>query len=314
MKNYIYSILLLLLAFSTIGTSQQLALQSQFMVNKFTINPAFAGTQKGIPIHLGVRRQWSAIKEAPAQQYLSANMALGGGLGAGVNVYNEVAGPTRRTGLSLTGAYQFSLAKNGENNHQISLGLSGQLNQHVLDKKKLETYLPDDPTIAAAYNNQLLPDVSFGAYYHNANKYYLALSVMNLLQTKTDIFNLSNYVRNNYVRNYYLMAGYNIEISDDITIQPNVLVQGIEALPMQFDINTRLLYKQQYWFGASYRHQDAIVGMFGMNYAGMEFSYSYDMTISNIKTYSNGSHELHIIYRIVQQNGLKSNRKGNKYF
>ena len=312
MKN-IYIIIVLAL-FSQVGIGQQMALQSQYMVNKFTINPAFAGTQKGIPIHLGVRRQWSAIKEAPATQYLSANLALGGGLGAGATLYNEVAGPTRRTGLGLSGAYQFSLAKSGDNNHQLSLGLSGILSQHVLDKKKLETYLPDDPTIIAAYENQLLPDVNFGAYYHNSDKYFLALSVMNLIQTKTDVYNITNKVKNNFVRNYYLMAAYNVEVNKDFIIQPNVMVQAIEALPMQVDINTRLLLQGKYWVGLSYRLQDAIVGMFGMNYNSFEFSYSYDMTMSNIKTYSNGSHEIHLIYRMAKQNGLKSRKGGNNFF
>ncbi len=313
MKNR-YIIILILTFISLVGMGQQMALQSQYMVNKFTINPAFAGTQKGIPIHLGVRRQWSAIKEAPVTQYLSANLALGGGLGAGATLYNEVSGPTRRTGLGLSAAYQFSLAKSGDNDHQLSLGLSGILSQHVLDKKKLETYLPDDPTIIAAYDNQLLPDVNFGAYYHNSDKYFLALSVMNLIQTKTDINNITNKVKNNFVRNYYLMAAYNVEVNKDFIVQPNVMVQAIEALPMQVDINTRLLLQGKYWVGLSYRLQDAIVGMFGMKFNSLEFSYSYDMTMSNIKTYSNGSHEIHLIYRLEKQNGLKSRKSGNNFF
>jgi type IX secretion system PorP/SprF family membrane protein len=307
-------ILLFLLGLSSLAMGQQLALQSQYMMNKFTINPAFAGTQKGIPIHIGVRRQWSAIKEAPATQYLSSNFNLGGGLGAGITLYNEASGPTRRTGLGLAGAYQFTLFKSGENHHQLSLGASGILSQHALDKKKLETYLPDDPTIIAAYENQLLPDATFGAYYHNADKYFLALSISNLIQTKTDIYNIANDVKNNFVRNYYLMAGYNIDVSDILTIQPSFLVQAIEALPMQFDINTRLIYENKYWVGASYRHQDAIVAMFGLNYSRIEFGYSYDVTISNIKTYSNGSHELHLTYRIAPRNGIKGGKRGNRFF
>lgn len=299
---------------ANIAIGQQMALQSQYMLNKFTINPAFAGTQKGIPIHIGVRRQWSAIKEAPATQYLSSNFNLGGGLGAGVTLYNEASGPTRRTGLGLAGAYQFTLFKSGENHHQLSLGASGILSQHALDKKKLETYLPDDPTIIAAYENQLLPDATFGAYYHNSDKYFVALSISNLIQTKTDIYNIANDVKNNFVRNYYLMAGYNIDVSDIVTIQPTAMLRAIEALPMQFDINTRLIYENKYWIGASYRHQDAIVGMFGLSYSGIELGYSYDVTISNIKTYSNGSHELHLTYRIAPRNGVKGGRRGKRYF
>ena len=110
------------------------------------------------------------------------------------------------------------------------------------------------------------------------------------------------------------MAGYNIDVSDIVTIQPTTMLRAIEALPMQFDINTRLIYENKYWIGASYRHQDAIVGMFGLSYSGIELGYSYDVTISNIKTYSNGSHELHLTYRIATRNGVKGGRRGKRYF
>lgn len=311
MKGIILIVIFLCFVFVVKG--QQLALQSQYMFDKFTINPAFAGTQKGIPIHLGVRRQWSAIREAPATQYLSSNFSLGSGLGAGAVLYNEAAGPTRRTGLALSGAYQFTLFKSGENHHQLSLGASAILSQHALDKKKLETYLPDDPTIIAAYNNQLLPDATFGVYYHNSDKYFAALSITNLIQTKTDILNIANDVRNNFVRNYYLMAGINIE-AGTLLIQPTALIQMIEATPIQFDIGSRFIYEDKYWIGASYRHQDAIVAMFGLNYSGVEFGYSYDITISNIKAYSNGSHELHLTYRLMPRNGVKSGKRGERFF
>ncbi len=312
MKTLYIILLILICSFAVKG--QQMALQSQYMFDKFTLNPAFAGTQKGVPIHIGMRRQWSAITEAPATQYLSSNFNLGGGLGAGVTFFNEATGPTRRTGLGLSGAYQFTLFKSGENHHQLSLGASALLSQHVLDKKKLETYLPDDPTIIAAYENQLLPDATFGVYYHNEDKYFAALSIANLIQTKTDILNIANNVQNNFVRNYYLMAGINIDASSSFTIQPTVLVQAIEATAIQFDISSRFIYENKYWVGASYRHQDAIVGMFGLNYSGIEFGYSYDVTISNIRAYSNGSHELHLTYRISPKNGVKSSKRGVRYF
>lgn len=308
----IYILLVILVGSLTIK-GQQMALQSQYMFDKFTLNPAFAGTQKGIPIHIGIRRQWSAIKEAPVTQYLSSNFNLGGGLGAGVTLYNEASGPTRRTGLGLAGAYQFTLFKSGENHHQLSLGASALLSQHVLDKDKLETYLPDDPTIIGAYNNQLLPDATFGAYYHNSDKYFVALSIANLIQTKTDILNIANNVQNNFVRNYYLMAGINIDASYIFTVQPTVLVQAIEATAIQFDVGSRFIYDNQYWIGASYRHQDAIVAMFGLNYLGVEFGYSYDATISDIRSFSNGSHEIHLTYRIEPKNGVKG-RRGERYF
>lgn len=278
--------------------AQQLPLQSQYMVNKFYLNPAFAGMQEGLPIHLGVRRQWFGIKEAPVTQYVSTNTSIADGFGIGANIYNEATGPTRRTGVSLGAAYQLPLGGFGVVERRLSFGLSFMLNQHALDKTKLETYLPDDPTIQAAYSNQLLPDASFGVVYDHEEKFFGSISIVNLLQTRSDILNIPNEVRNNFVRNYYLMGGAIIPAGDDFQIRPSFLVRSIETLTTQVDVNVRAIYQDMYWFGLSYRLQDAIVAMAGVNFENFGFGYSYDYTTSLVGTFSSGSHEIRITYRM----------------
>jgi len=50
--------------------------------------------------------------------------------------------------------------------------------------------------------------------------------------------------------------------------------------------------------GFSYRLNDAVVPMFGIEMNQFVFGYAYDITLSDIKTYSQGSHELIFIYKI----------------
>lgn len=292
---YIYILLILL---TTTSYSQQLSLQSQFMIDKFVVNPAFAGTQNGIPINLGVRRQWAGIQEAPVTQYISANLSLDDAIGAGIIIFNEASGPTRRTGIAVSGAYQLILSRYGQNYHELSFGGSAIISQHVLDKSKLETFLPDDPTILQAYGSQTLPDANLGVYYHNSDKYFASLSVVNLLQTRADIYNITNKQKNNFVRNYYLMGGGTMVVGNGLKIQPTFLLQSIETLNTQIDLNVRAIFNDKMWFGASYRTQDAFVGMFGMNLSSFSFSYSYDFTLSTIKEYSSGTHEVKLGYLI----------------
>jgi type IX secretion system PorP/SprF family membrane protein len=306
----IYIYILFILSTATMY-SQQLSLQSQFMIDKFVINPAFAGTQNGIPINLGVRRQWAGIQEAPVTQYISANLSLGDGIGIGGVIFNEASGPTRRTGISLSGAYQIVLSRYGQNYHELSFGASAIISQHVLDKNKLETFLPDDPTILQAYGSQTLPDANFGVYYHNSDKYFASLSVVNLLQTRVDIYNITNKQKNNFVRNYYLMGGATMEVGNGLKIQPTLLFQSIETLNTQIDVNLRAIFNDKFWLGASYRMQDAFVGMFGINMSSFAFSYSYDFTTSTIKEFSSGSHEVKLGYLIPPSfsNGKSGNKK-----
>jgi len=304
MKKLLY----ILILFCSSVPAQQMALHSQFMLNDYALNPAISGTKGYTPLTLSVRRQWMGIKEAPVTQFISGHGYLGYNIGMGAMLFNEASGPTRRTGVAVSGAYHILLKSNDREQHTISLGLSGMLTQHYLDKEKLITYLPDDPTIIAAYNNQMVPDVNFGAYYHNENKYYFGISAFNLIQTKKDLYNIPNDIKNNFVRNYYIIGGGDLNLNDKVTLHPSMVVQGIEALPIQIDFNVRGIYLDKFWLGGSYRHQDAVVAMVGYKYYEFSIGYAYDITLSNIRQFSSGSHEivLTLLLNKVGQNLYKT--------
>ena len=78
---------------------------------------------------------------------------------------------------------------------------------------------------------------------------------------------------------------------------PSVLLKTLSGRSVQGDANLTFIYDDALWFGASYRHGDALVGM--LQYAIVDWcsiGYSYDYTLSNLKTVNSGSHE--IILRI----------------
>jgi hypothetical protein len=55
--------------------------------------------------------------------------------------------------------------------------------------------------------------------------------------------------------------------------------------------------KDKYWGGLSYRHQDAVVILAGIELLnGLKLGYSYDITLSKLIKYSSGSHEVMIGY------------------
>lgn len=290
MKNIILSLVTLL----TISTeAQQLTLHTQYMFNDFALNPGVAGTNFYTPLNMSVRRQWVGIKEAPVTQFISVHNYLGYNIGLGMQLYNEATGPTRRTGFSFSGAYHLIIKNTDKTDqHTLSFGMSGAINQLTLDKTKLIPHIANDPTVDNAYASQVVPDINFGLYYHNLDYYYLGFSVFNIIQTKADISNIPNGLQNTHVRHYYLMGGTTIQLDKPWLLLPSFLVQGIEATVTQIDIGTRLMYNKKYWLGASYRHKDAIIPMIGINLHESRFGYSYDITLSKIRNYSSGTHEL----------------------
>lgn len=316
MRNLIYiCTFLCCLVNSNQAKAQQIGLFSQYVFNDYLVNPAIVGTKNFIPIHASIRRQWVGITEAPVSQQISTHAYTGQNFGIGGAIFNEATGPTRRTGVNFSTAYHLVLKQQSRKDQlTLSFGLQGSLTQHILDKTQLTTFVPDDPTIAASYNYQLIPDVGFGLYLRQSNKYYVGLSALNLVQTKKDLYNLTNNVKNRLVRNYFLMGGMNFDFKTHsrkiISLQPSLLFRMIEAMPMQFDINVKATYNKTYWLGVGYRHNDAVVAMMGVRVYQMLVGYSYDFTLSDLKSYSFGTHEIALTFVLNEGFNGRKKKKG----
>jgi type IX secretion system PorP/SprF family membrane protein len=292
--------------------AQQVTQWSQFYYNDFYLNPAVAGVKDYTHVHIGVRRQWLGIKEAPIAQVLQAHGYVGYNVGIGGGIINEVAGPTRRTGMNLSFAYHIRLSKKAfkkDNTKTLSIGLSAVFNQHALDNEKLTTYTPNDITIQRGYNNQILPDANAGIYFSNGNKYYLGLSVFNLVQSKADLYDNITKVNNSLKRHYFFTAGYNWRVNNNFYMQPAVVFQMIEATPFQFDLNYRFVFQDKYSFGVGYRHLDAISGHAAYQWNFLRIGYSYDYCISDITTFTSGSHEVSLGFLFYGQGNQFGKKK-----
>ena len=93
-------------------------------------------------------------------------------------------------------------------------------------------------------------------------------------------------------------------------MEPSALIKYVSPSQLQMDISTRVFYDEMIWMGITYRTKDAFVLLAGYDYKDMlRFGYSYDITTSNLKNYSAGSHEIVIGYRF---NKKEKEEEGNK--
>lgn len=292
---------------------QQISLNSQYMFNEASLNAGAVGSKEYTQIHLNGRRQWTGFEGSPTTQTLSANGYLGNNLGMGGMIYNDVTGPSRRTGFSISGAYRMRLSQ--DNNHYLGMGLGVSLTQHFIDVNRLTTFLPNDPAIQNAYNNQLVPDVNVGFYYTYMDKGFAGISAVNLIQSNRDLFDFNRTFVNPMVRNYYLYGGYKFDLIKKWSLTPTIMFRMIDPLAYQLDVSTIATYNKMFWFGASYRMKDAVCALAGMQFGVFKVGYSYDYTLSDIGDYSNGSHEIFLELQIFPNKGtnkdvpwLKRNR------
>jgi type IX secretion system PorP/SprF family membrane protein len=266
------------------------------MFNETSFNPGAVGSKEYISIHLNGRFQWAGFEGAPATQMLNIHGNVGKNIGVGGSIFNDVTGPSRRTGFNIMGAYNLRLSKNNE--HHLGMGLGVSLTQHVLDRDKLKTFLPDDPAIAENLNNRLVPDVNLGFYYTYLDKGFAGFSIRNIVQAKRDLFNFDEKVINPMVRNYYFYGGYNFALPKNWTLKPVAMVRMIDALAVSFDISLIASWNNTVWFGTSYRYQDAVAIMAGAQFSIFKFGYSYDVTLSDVRNYSGGTHEVFLELQI----------------
>ena len=289
-------IVLVFVGFTGIVSAQQISLNSQYLFNEMMVNPGATGIKDYVPIQLNYRKQWGNFPGSPTTQFLTANGAVAQNFGIGGALFNDVAGPSRRTGMNFNTAYHLQL--DPSRSHILSMGLGVSLTQHLIDVNKLTTYLPDDPAVERGYNNQMVPDANFGVFYHYKNKGYAGLSAYNLVQMNRDLYNFETAVQNTLVRTYYFLGGYNFTLSEKFDLKTSTLVQGIETTTIQFDVTAIAEFKKVVWLGGSYRHTDVVVAMAGGQVGPLKFGYAYDYTLSDIGNYSNGSHEVFIELQI----------------
>ena len=278
--------LFVLISLNSMG--QQMPHFSQYMFNDFFLNPAIAGTKEKTEVKLTLRNQWSNFEESPKTQTFGFNTNYFDNMGLGAIILNDKTGPLNQTGLEIAYAYHLQL----DDNSKLSLGLSAKAVQYVLNVSKLELEDPNDNTIlfGNSEDKSMVPDASFGAYYYS-DKLFAGISIPQLFQTSIRYDGSAGRI-NKEVRHYYLYGGYSFAINEDFEVQPSLLIKTILKAPTQLDFNVKATYKNLFWLGTSYRHKESSIVMLGLKWEKISIGYAYDYSITNIRKYSSGSHEI----------------------
>ena len=293
------------------GYGQQLPVYSQYMMNKFLINPAVAGSEGYSAFNLTSRKQWLGIKDAPltfaasAQTRLPKGKSRGGRkqgrsygnssrisrVGLGGYIFNDRHGLVSRSGLQLTYAYHIPFDKS-----QLSFGLSGTFWQFRLDRASARLFNPDDELFNSMDNALYIPDANLGIYYSD-ERFFAGLSAAQLFQS-TFKFGGKGYDEYKLHRHFYLMGGYNFMVSDKIAVEPTMLFKTTNQWNIQMDLTANVYFIENYWAGLSYRTPATLVLMGGVRVDRFYFGYAFDFSFNSIMYHSYGSHEILIAMKL----------------
>jgi type IX secretion system PorP/SprF family membrane protein len=275
--------------------SQQLPHFTQFMFNDYVLNPAVAGTKDYYQVRSNSRFQWAGIVDAPQTISLSLNgphstrpMGFGGYL------YNDVTGPTSRTGFY--GTYAYNIAIKGE--VRLSMGLSFGIMQNKIDGTEITLHDPNDLAMQGGITSTVVPDASVGFYFYATN-WYAGFSAFQLFSNNLKVYDEKNGL-NKLKSHFYLLGGYRYDINDQFSIEPSLIIKAMSPVPIQIDLNAKVTYQEMVWLGFSYRSRDAASILLGyIHDKRYYFGYSYDFSTSDIRNYNSGSHEIMIGIRFA---------------
>lgn len=294
MKNILKLIVFVFIAKA--GFSQQIPLTSQYMFNDYLLNPAVAGSKDYLSASLSVRSQWTGLEGAPKTQFFSMHSKLGKKMGVGGFVFNDETGPVSERGIQLSYAYHLSLSDKSK----LSFSVAGMMFFHDINRAYLRAEEANDNTLNTMLVKAVSPDINFGMMYYN-EKLKIGLSSPQLLQNNIYGEKASGNNANKLSRHYYLFGEYEFNISDKVDIVPSTLFKYVQGSPMNFDFNVRGVLNKKYWLGVSYRYNNAIAGLIGFNYKKLSFGYAYDYSMTDLKDYSTGGHEIFLSLRLFEK-------------
>jgi type IX secretion system PorP/SprF family membrane protein len=284
--------ILLLTAATGLGANaQQLSHYSQYMFNGLVINPAYAGSKNYLSAAALYRQQWTDFDGAPKTATFSIHSPISSGkMGLGFTFISDKIGPTSR--MDFFGSYAFKIETGSG---VFALGIQGGATQYTATLSGLRTFDAGDNVQANGDDSEFLPNAGAGLYYYTET-FYAGFSVPHLLSddpksssdTKTGPSN---------VMHYLFTTGIVLGSSDNFKIKPSVMLKYVQAAPFNYDINANFFFGKILGVGLSYRSEDAIVGLLSLQLTpNLRLGYSYDLTQSDIKDYSNGSHEIMLGY------------------
>jgi len=236
-------------------------------------------------------RQSYRIVQSPVKKGNMLLPSTKGRVGLGAYVINDVNANVAKTGVQISYAYHILM-----NNNQLSFGLAAKAFQYRINEDALTFDDQGDPLINGGLNNVgYCPDADVGVFWWS-NDFFIGASASNLFQSAIKIGgnDLLNYKT---IRHYWFMGGYKFKIGEDTQLEPNFLFKTSEQFLPQGDLGLKIYYREDYWAGVSGRTDGSVILLFGMRADQIYIGYAFDYSLSEIRKFNYGSHELALSFK-----------------
>ena len=291
--------------FCLVTFAQQRSTTTTYPYNGLLINPAYAGSRDQMSVVILHRSQWVGFDGgAPNTQTASFHTPLmHGKIGLGAVMTRDAIGPISRTGFSGSYAYRLKLRTG-----KISFALRTGLYNYGFDWNKIE-YKDNEPLVNGTTSNGWVPNFDFGIRY-SSRKLYAGLTLLNLNNPNLNFLDSdTTSFASALSRHVNLTAGYAWELKKDFVLKPSTMIRYEKSPASESignsgaqlsgvfvaDANVSLLYKNMLWAGLSLRSTKALIVVLEYNISQqLRLGYSYELTLSKLRTTNSGTHEIFV--------------------
>ncbi|OUT70368.1 MAG: hypothetical protein CBB76_06330 [Crocinitomicaceae bacterium TMED16] len=271
---------------SLVSYSQQTPQRNLYGYNKYAINPAYSGASGCTQINFSHLNQWLKVEGAPLTSMISANGLIGKSLGVGGQVLVDQIGMIQQVSAMGSLSYGLTIGKT----HNIRLGASVGYNQYRIDATNAIAFENGDPIIEGGEQAGGTLNSNIGILYQWKNleisigSQQLIQSTSNMSFSGIDGFGLRRHLNG--------LVAYNQKIGDNWMLTPSIYTKGTNN-GYQLDLNADATYKKYISGGLGYRTSVGLIARAGIQVQDLFFiGYAYETPMSNIASYSSGSHEI----------------------
>ena len=271
---------------SLVSYSQQTPQRNLYGYNKYAINPAYAGASGCTQINFSHLNQWVKVEGAPLTSMISANGLIGKSLGVGGQVLVDQIGMIQQVSAMGSLSYGLTIGKT----HNIRLGASIGYNQYRIDASDAIAFENGDPIIEGGEQAGGTVNSNIGILYQWKNleisvgAQQLIQSTSNMSFAGIDGFGLRRHLNG--------LLAYNQKIGNNWMLTPSIYTKGTNN-GYQLDINADATYNKYISGGIGYRTSVGLIARAGIQVQDLFFiGYAYETPMSNIASYSSGSHEI----------------------
>jgi type IX secretion system PorP/SprF family membrane protein len=244
------------------------------------------------------RKQWVEIEDAPTTGTFFGHAPVGKNVGLGLSFISDKLGPVEEN--NVYGDFSYTLNLGGE--HKLAFGVKVGLTFHNVGLFSDINYTLPQQNDAAFSRDISNTYFNFGSgFFYYTNKYYLGLSVPNMLKaTHFDVQRSGDELQfGTETSHYFLTGGYVFDINESVKFKPFFMLKSAFSAPTSLDVSTNFLFNEKFEVGATYRLDDSFGAM--VNYAinpSLRIGYAYDHIVSDLNVTTPSSHEIILLFDV----------------